>query len=279
MKLLKIIVILVVPIIILLNWWNKSIVTTKFTVTDKDIPKNFSDFRIAQVSDLHNASFGFGNNNSKLINKIQNEDPNIIVITGDMIDSRRTDFEVGLEFIKQVIKIAPTYYVIGNHETRIYEGYLELEQEMKNLGVHVLRNQSENITIDEQSIQIIDVDDPDIYDSFVDTDSLMKDLLTELDDPNQYSILLSHRPELFDIYCETNMNLVFSGHVHGGQVRLPIVGGLVGPNQGLLPEYDSGIYTNGSTNLIVSRGLGNSLFPFRINNRPELIITTLQHES
>ena len=87
--------------------------------------------------------------------------------------------------------------------------------------------------------------------------------------------MLSHRPELFDVYVENNIDIVFSGHAHGGQFRLPFIGGLVAPHQGLFPEYDAGLYTENNTNLMVSRGLGNSIFPFRVNNPPEIIIVTL----
>ena len=94
-------------------------------------------------------------------------------------------------------------------------------------------------------------------------------------DKDAYTILLSHRPELFDIYVKSGVDLVLSGHAHGGQFRLPFLGGLVAPNQGLFPEYDSGLYTSGNTNMIVSRGIGNSIIPIRFNNRPEVVLLEL----
>ena len=90
-----------------------------------------------------------------------------------------------------------------------------------------------------------------------------------------FTLLLSHRPELFEVYVDSNVDLVLSGHAHGGQFRLPLIGGLAAPNQGLFPEYDSGLYTEGNTNMIVSRGIGNSIVPFRFNNRPEVILIEL----
>ena len=93
-----------------------------------------------------------------------------------------------------------------------------------------------------------------------------------LEDKDDYTILLSHRPELFETYVNCGVDLVFSGHAHGGQFRLPFIGGLVAPNQGLFPQYDSGLYTKGDTNMIVSRGLGNSIIPIRFNNRPEIVL-------
>ena len=90
-----------------------------------------------------------------------------------------------------------------------------------------------------------------------------------------FTILLSHRPELFAVYAKHQIDLVLSGHAHGGQIRLPLIGGVVAPHQGFFAEYDAGQYTSGTTNMVVSRGLGNSLFPFRVNNRPELVVITL----
>ena len=104
-----------------------------------------------------------------------------------------------------------------------------------------------------------------------------KYILADLvDEDDGYTLLLSHRPELFDAYVQAGADLVFSGHLHGGQFRLPFIGGLVGPGQGLFPKYDAGMYTQQSTTMVVSRGLGNSIFPFRVNNRPELVIVELQ---
>lgn len=95
-------------------------------------------------------------------------------------------------------------------------------------------------------------------------------------DKTTYSILLSHRPELFEVYAKNNIDLILSGHAHGGQFCLPLIGGLLAPNQGLFPKYDSGIYTQENTNMVVSRGIGNRLFPFRFNNCPEVILIELK---
>ena len=91
----------------------------------------------------------------------------------------------------------------------------------------------------------------------------------------RYVVLLSHRPELFNSYVENNVDLVFSGHAHGGQFRIPFIGGIVAPNQGVFPKYDAGIFTEGNTNMVVSKGVGNSIIPFRVNNRPEVILIEL----
>jgi len=103
-------------------------------------------------------------------------------------------------------------------------------------------------------------------------DAKLKALLIE---DSTYTVLLSHRPELFDVYADNNIDLVLSGHAHGGQVRLPFIDGLAAPNQGLFPQYSEGVHENNRTKMVVSRGLGNSIFPIRINNRPELVVFTL----
>ena len=106
----------------------------------------------------------------------------------------------------------------------------------------------------------------------------MSGSLNGLTGSDAYTILLSHRPELFDTYVASGVDLVFSGHAHGGQFRLPFLGGVIAPNQGLFPEYDSGLYTQGDTNMLVSRGIGNSIIPIRFNNRPEIIVVELLTE-
>ena len=122
------------------------------------------------------------------------------------------------------------------------------------------------------------IDDPSFQEDYLfgDSESVVRQAIYDLQNESDgYTILLSHRPELFDLYVETEMDLVFSGHAHGGQFRLPFVGGLVAPNQGFFPKYDAGLFSEGSTNMIVSRGVGNSIIPIRFNNRPEIIVATL----
>ena len=101
-------------------------------------------------------------------------------------------------------------------------------------------------------------------------------LNTLMEQETAYAILLSHRPELFETYAACGVDLVLSGHAHGGQFRLPFIGGLIAPNQGLFPKYDAGLFTDGNTNMIVSRGIGNSIIPIRFNNRPEIVLLELR---
>ena len=116
--------------------------------------------------------------------------------------------------------------------------------------------------------------------SQVGTQAEMAETISDLHlSPNTYTVLLSHRPELFDVYVANNVDLVLTGHAHGGQIRLPFIGGLVAPGQGLFPKYDAGLFERDDTQMIVSRGLGNSIFPVRINNRPHLVVITLASET
>lgn len=240
---------------------------TYISVTSQALPENFNGFRIAHVSDLHNAEFG--KNNEKLLALLRQAQPDIITITGDLIDSRNTKIDVAVSFAAEAVKIAPCYYVTGNHEARVSE-YALLEQQLMDAGVTVLRGQSQILERNGQQIAIAGVDDPSFSGHTAFSQSLSR--LSE----DGFTLLLSHRPEFFDLYCQNDYDLVLSGHAHGGQFRIPFLGGLIAPGQGFFPVYDSGIYSDSDTNLVVSRGLGNSLFPFRLNNPPEVILITLK---
>lgn len=271
-KAIKIIFIFVIAVmvVIYLYWGNTKIGVTNITVTSENIPDEFNGFKIVHISDLHNAEFGDGQKD--LIDKIEAQDADIIVITGDMIDSRRTDVDKAVELITGLGNKIPVYYVTGNHESRVRE-YNELESKLIENGVTVLKNESVKIEKDSSFINVIGVDDPSFGMSANDIFHTVSELKTD-----GYDVLLSHRPELFETYCESGAELVLCGHAHGGQVRIPFIGGIVAPNQGLFPEYTAGSYKSGSTEMIVSRGLGNSIIPLRVNNPPELVVITLSGE-
>ena len=263
-------------LIIWIAWGNSALELNTYTINSPLLPDGFDGFRIAHVSDLHNTEIG--KDNKKLLAMLQDAEPDIIAITGDLIDSRNTDVEVALQFIREAVKIAPCYYVTGNHESRISE-YSVLKAGMETAGVVILEDARTEISLGGETITLIGVNDPSFRTNDLSGDSVtvMDAKLTQLHgDDNEFTILLSHRPELFDTYVKNNIDLVLSGHAHGGQFRLPFIGGLVAPHQGMFPEYDAGLYTEENTNMIVSRGVGNSIFPFRINNRPEVILIELQ---
>ena len=263
-------------LIIWTAWGNTALELNTYTVSSKELPDAFDGYRIAHISDLHNAELG--DSNEKLLSMLREAEPDIIAITGDLIDSRNTNIEVALAFAEEAMKIAPCYYVTGNHEARVSE-YDELKAGLEAAGVVVLENERTEIELSGEAITILGVDDPSFNTDYLfgDSASVVSNTLAEIStEDDGLTVLLSHRPELFDTYVACGMDLTLSGHAHGGQFRLPFVGGLVAPNQGLFPKYDSGLYTSGSTNMIVSRGIGNSLLPFRFNNRPEVILIELK---
>ena len=258
-------------------WGNTALEVNEYEIQSDRIPEAFTGFRIAQVSDLHNAEFGEGN--EKLIELLSQTDPDMIVITGDLIDSRHTDIEIALEFARQTMKISPVYYVSGNHEARVHE-YEDLKMGLAEAGVIVLDDQKIQITREGESFTLMGIDDPSFQEDYLfgDSESVARQAIENLQNESDgYTILLSHRPELFDLYVETEMDLVFSGHAHGGQFRLPFLGGLVAPNQGFFPKYDAGLFSEENTTMIISRGVGNSIIPVRFNNRPEIILVTLNN--
>lgn len=259
-------------------WGNAALELNTYTISSRGLPDAFDGYRIAQVSDLHNAEFGDGN--QRLLDMLREAEPDMIAITGDLIDSRKTNIAVALAFAEEAVRIAPCYYVSGNHETRVPE-YRELKAGLEAAGVTVLDDARVEIEISGKSITIIGVNDPSFLADYLTSDAAVMDRkLSELSSEDaSFTILLSHRPELFDTYAAHEMDLVLTGHAHGGQFRLPLIGGLIAPNQGLFPKYDDGLYSEGNTNMIVSRGLGNSIIPFRFNNRPEVVLIELKSQN
>lgn len=255
---------------------NAAITTTRITVTGERLPDAFQGFQIAHVSDFHNKRFGEGQ--IKILEQLKACVPDIIVITGDLIDGRRTSLDTAVEFVRGAVKIAPVYYVTGNHETYILE-YPELERQLKAAGVTVLRDEKTVIRRSGESITLMGIDDPRFFaleepDDVVDR-AVAQKLDALMEGEQGYTVLLFHRPERFQLCCDAGIDLVFCGHAHGGQVRLPVVGGLYAPHQGVFPRYTAGLYQRGGTSMVVSRGVGDSAFPLRVNNPPEIVLVTL----
>ena len=213
---------------------------------------------------------------------ISENTPNIIVITGDLIDMNHTNMDTALDFVKDAVQIAPIYYVNGNHEAALSQ-YDELKEGLKSVGVIVLEDEAIQLEHNGSSVTLIGLSDPNFAirnDVFDETSAMVSTKLNGLlESENGYTILFFHRPELFEAYVNCGVDLVFSGHAHGGQFRLTLIGGLVAPHQGLFPKYDAGLYTNANTNMVVSWGIGNSIIPFRFNNRPEVVLVVFRAES
>lgn len=270
------IALVLVLLILFFVWQNNSITTTHMNITNNLIPNVFDGFTIVQVSDLHNKVFR--SNQSPLLMNIIEASPDVIVITGDLVDRRKYDLDDAMLFIDGAVRIAPVYYVSGNHEAWSGE-YVEISKRLTAAGVVILDDVKVELERSGEIIELLGLSDPDFFTStyFEGTKySNLEQRLVEMSDESGYQILLSHRPELFDIYVENKIDLIFTGHAHGGQFRIPRIGGLVAPDQGFMPKYTSGAYKEGLSTMVVSRGLGNSIIPVRIFNRPELIIVTLK---
>lgn len=258
-----------------LLWANAALTVSH---VELDLLPGEGSFTIAQVSDLHNAEFGGGNR--ELLAILEEAEPDLIAITGDLIDSRRTDPAPALAFLEGAVELAPVCYVTGNHEFRAYDAYQDLKSQMEELGVIVLENEA--VVLEAVPLRVIGLDDPSFgvrSDPSATPEQILQGALTALapqaGEEDLRTVLLAHRPEYVELYAQHGADLVLSGHAHGGQVRLPGVGGLYAPGQGFLPAYTSGLYQIGGTSLVVSRGLGNSLFPLRVNNRPEVVLVKL----
>jgi uncharacterized protein len=244
---------------------NFKITSTHYEVESTKIPIAFDGYKVVQISDLHNASFG--KDQSKLISSIKSVDPDLIVLTGDMVGSWIPDYQNALILIKEAVKIAPVLVVDGNHDARL-KTYPIQKQAMIDAGAFVLEDEAFPITLQESSLQIIGLKERF---KVLDRSTPIKDLV----DPKTFSLLLAHHPESFLDYVSSKVDLVLVGHAHGGQFRF-FDQGIYSPNQGFFPRYTDALFTQDTTTMIVSRGLGESVLPLRLFNEPELVIITLR---
>lgn len=268
LKKLTITILVIILFALFCVWQNNDIVISRYEYQNNKINAGLDGYKIAQISDLHNKSFG--ENNKNLIDLLVKENPNIIVITGDFVDSRNTEIDIALDFAEQALEIAPVYYVSGNHEERLSDKDLDtLNTGLEELGVTILNNKVMTLNSDNNEFYLLGINNKNLH------GNTLKKLVSKLDS-DKLMIFLAHRPQFIEDYSETGVDLVLSGHAHGGQIRLPFLGGLLAPDQGFFPKYTFGVYEENDTTMIVSRGLGNSLFPVRIFNRPDLVIITLK---
>lgn len=271
---------LIIALVLIIIWiihGNTALEINTISVSSTTLPQEFDGFRIVQISDLHNAEFG--KDNAKLISAIKDADADIIVITGDIIDSRRTNIDCALRFAGEAALVAPTYYVNGNHESRLEDTeYVRLKNGLEQADVTILENDTADVLQGDEMITLVGINDPKFPMELVDDvtgQNIEHQLMNVIPQNDNYKILLAHRPEYFDLYAG-KVDLVFSGHAHGGQFIIPFVGGGYSPGQGFMPEYYDGIYEQSGTSMIVSRGIGNSIFPFRINNKPQIVVAELK---
>lgn len=258
-----------------LVWGNTALVRADVLVCSNGIPEAFDAYKIVQISDLHDAQIG--ENNEKLIAMTAETEPDCIVLTGDFVDSSRFHPERSLSVAEALVKIAPVYYVSGNHEAILPDAdYQALTDGLRALGVCVLEDESAELTRGGQSIRLIGLTDIGFHPGTLEEKKdALRTALSALLPEDEFSVTLAHRPELMDVYTECGAPLVLSGHAHGGQIRLPGIGGLIAPGQGLFPKYTEGKYEENGTTLVVSRGIGNSVLPLRVNDRPQIVVVQL----
>lgn len=256
---------IVIVIILFCNFQNKHLETTHYTYAAEQLDADLEGYRIVQISDLHNAKFG--KNNQKLVGRIRECEPDMIVLTGDLVDSNHTNVDRAVQFVDEIVKICPVYYVTGNHEYWLEKSeYDELMDGLIGAGVVILDDQVVEISMGDAKFRLVGLDDKSL------ADGTLEALLS---DEKELTVVLAHEPQYFARYAGTGVDLVLSGHAHGGQFRLPFVGGIVAPDQEFLPEYTAGEYYMDGTEMIVSRGLGNSVIPARLFNYPEIVCVEL----
>lgn len=255
-------------------WENTAVQLHRITVAD-DIPDAFDGFTFAHISDLHNAQFG--QEQERLVRLLREAQADAVVVTGDVIDKRRPGMQNALSFFAQAVRLAPVYYVPGNHEAVSAE-YPALRRVLEEMGVEILEDRAVSLVRGGNAITLAGVSDPVFTTADPERNSML--MAHKLEDvlpkAGCYTVLLSHRPELFGVYRAAGINLTFAGHAHGGQFRLPWGQGIIAPNQGLFPKYTQGLYAEEGGKMVVSRGLGNSSVPIRLNNRPEVVAVTLK---
>jgi len=259
------------------QWQCWGLQTTHTDVALKGLPESFDFMRVVHLSDLHGHEYGEGN--ADLLDRVREQSPDLIAITGDLID-QEGQFQMIPALARGLASIAPTYYVTGNHEWSLGMGKVkELKNLLAQCGVVVLSNEYEVLDRDGDKVVLAGVDDPNGYADQTTPEELRARIQDEA--PGLFTILMAHRNDRFGQYAAAGYDFVMSGHGHGGAVRLPFLGGVVGTNRRFFPDWTSGVYTLGESTLFVSRGLGNNTVPihgFRIWNRPELAVVTLRSE-
>ena len=250
-----------------LVWENNSLGLTEYTYASPKVSAALDGFKICHLSDIHNKRFG--EKNSRLVSLVAEQSPDIIVITGDLVDSRHTDVLAAVELLEQLAPVAPIYYVTGNHEERLPTAlYSYLTENLADLSVNLLDGRSEIIEYGGEKINIA---------GFFDRNDFPLDSARGLVRGDMLNILINHRPQFAPKYAEAGFDIAFSGHAHGGQMRIPFVGGVIAPDQFFFPKYSEGVHEFGDSATVISRGIGNSLAPTRVNNRPEVVTVTLKN--
>lgn len=287
---IKLLIVLAIVLLIYLFFYREinKLETTRYEIQNEKIPKEFNNFKIVQISDLHNKTFG--KKNEKLLQQIDKEKPDIIVITGDLVEGDKNNFNVSLNFLDELTKKYKVYHIIGNHEQKSLRNKYKKEYEtyFKELDKKPIINLYNEKVIVEKGNSHINIFGliiplekyPYFFKNFGERKKglekdFIKSCLGEVN-KNEYNVMLAHTPFFFDDYCEHGTDLVLAGHVHGGIIRFPIIGGLLSPNREFFPKYDFGKYEKDNTTMLLSKGLGGSKVIIRFNCKPEIVGITLK---
>ncbi len=238
---------------------------TSYVIKISDLPKELDGTKIVQLSDLHYQCFG--EQNEKLAELIEAENPDVIVITGDTIDGTKEYFTPIACLLARISKICPVYAVSGNHELDSEYYYGKLLQLYEKYGVKELRNESVHFTKNDADIVFYGIP----YGMGLENMKMAEEA--------DVAVLLAHDPQIAEYVTNYGYDVMFSGHLHGGVVRIPFVGGLLGTDREFFPKYDGGLYRCGNMTMVNARGLGQSPFAPRFYNNPEIVSVTLSAAS
>lgn len=276
-----IIIFLVIIFIIVEILYSKfALGVTNYTISNTKLSDNI---RILQLSDLHNSTFG--DDNQRLIEAVKSQSPDIILLTGDILNSNNRDLSIATDLIKKISSIAPVYCSYGNHEQEYEENYQEdISSQYEEAGATMLEKEYVDILVKGQKVRIGGIGGyclPEKYGSESDQEEC--DFLKRFQDTDAYTILMCHMPVCWirnDGINEWNVDCVFSGHVHGGEVILPIIGGVYAPDMGFFPGRLQGLYYSEDYTkvLVLSRGLGTKEMVPRFNNVPEIVVADILPE-
>jgi len=277
-----IIALILILIIAFYYWENHTLQVTRYELVYDKLPKSFDGYRIVQISDMHGKTFGKGN--IGLAKRIISLKPDILLITGDMMSSTIIDEGVFFDFLDHFDKACPIYMCLGNHEqiasqlTGDSSRYSNFINKIKEKGVILLDNEKitvekggDSITISGLTLELYHYSrrDTEHYDENMSlTVSYMETVLGK--SPEEFNILIAHNPAYFKEYVAWGADLILSGHIHGGVIRIPFMGGVFSPEKVFFPEYDAGLFESGTSRMIVNRGLGYSKINIRLFNRPEI---------
>lgn len=259
--------------------------TTRYELCVPKLAALSKEKRIVLLADLHNKVYG--EDNEDLLNGIRRENPDLILIPGDMLISKGTgDYEIALAFVSKLPEICPVYYSLGNHEQRLKENpgkyeeyaYKEYKNKLLKAGVHILENKHTHVMLDQLCVSIYGLELPmSTYEKFKSHRLSAGDVAncTGNVNPDNFNILLAHNPVFFEAYKAWGADLTASGHLHGGIIRIPGLGGIISPQVELFPKYSGEMTVEGTQAIVVSKGLGTHTFNLRFCNYAEMVTIRL----